>query len=120
MIGILGADEAEIALLAKGRQHHFEGAIALLGDKGDVRQRVGDRHHTACRHIGIGIVEGDIFPHRDRLGERLGIVLQLRQLRGGLADTDGLSGNVFRLGDGLVTGLLQNGNRASAIGAVKR
>jgi hypothetical protein len=56
-------------------------------------------------------VKGGIFANIDLGRQRCREFLELVELRGRLADADLLAGNVFRLADRRVTGLLQHGNR---------
>jgi hypothetical protein len=56
-------------------------------------------------------VKGGIFAHVDLGRQRGGEFLQLVELRSCLADADRLAGNIFRLADRRVAGLLQDGDR---------
>ncbi|ENN86779.1 hypothetical protein RHSP_30813 [Rhizobium freirei PRF 81] len=108
MIGILQADKAEVGFLAEGRQHDFKRAFTLLGDKSNIRQRVGDAGDTAGREIRIGFRKGRIFADIGLGGQGFRKLLELIELGGRLANADLLAGDVLRLADRLVTSLLQD------------
>ena len=97
MVRILGNDVAEKGFRPERRVHDLERVGPLLGHEGDIGQAVGHRREAARREIRIGFVVADIFADRHLGGQRLRIVLELRQLRGGLAGSYGLARDVARL-----------------------